>query len=299
MGTIEEALRKKATRTTEVTETAQFDDEPEQQVQAEWDASSVEKTPKMHIGRVGESSSSSSQSVEIDIKHLINQGFLNPDDAQSEINEEFRQIKRPLLNNIRGKSAHVIDKANLIQVTSSLQGEGKTFNAINLALAMAMEMDFKVLLVDADVVKPSVAKELNIKTDKGLIEYLSGEVSELSELMLNTNIPKLTILPAGNRHNLTTELVSSDVMEHLFTELSGRYSDRVVIIDSPPILQTNESVLISQKVGQIVFIVEQNSTAQSDVESAISKLDANAVIGVVMNKSRSGETGSYYGYGSE
>ena len=245
------------------------------------------------------SKSVSSKTVEIDTEYLINQGFLTPNDVKSEISEEFRQIKRPLLNNIRGKSAHPIKKANLIQVTSSLQGEGKTFNAINLAMAIAMEMDFKVLLVDADVIKPSIAKELNLVTDKGLVEYLSGEVTQLSEIMLNTNISKLTILPAGNQHNLTTELVSSDVMEHLFTELSERYSDRVVIIDSPPILQTNESIIISQKVGQIVFVVEQNSTAQSDVENAISKLDPNAVIGVVMNKSRSGETGSYYGYGAE
>lgn len=240
-----------------------------------------------------------SKRIEIDIKHLENQGFLTPNDTQSEISDEFRQIKRPLLQNIKGKSAHPIEKANLIQVTSSFQGEGKTFNAINLAMAMAMELDYKVLLVDADVIKASIARELDIDVDKGLIEYLTGEVTELSNVMLNTNIEKLTILPAGNRHNLSTELVSSDVMENLFTELSERYSDRIVIIDSPPILQTNEAVIISQKVGQIVFVVEQNATEQSDVENAVSKLDSDAVIGVVMNKSRSGETGSYYGYGTE
>ncbi len=242
--------------------------------------------------------------VEINKENLSEMGFIVAEDENSLINEEFRRIKGPLLRNIKGKSAHPIERANLIQVTSSLQSEGKTYNAINLAMSIAMELDYKVLLVDADVIKPSVANTLDIETDKGLIEYLSGDVECLSEVLLSTNISKLTILPAGQKNNLSVELFNSDVMMHLFNELSERYSDRIVIIDSPPILLTNEATILAQKVGQLVFVIEHNTTEMSNVEQAIEKLPADAVIGVVLNKARSGQIGTYnygygYGYGSE
>ncbi|MCW8930345.1 MAG: XrtA-associated tyrosine autokinase [Gammaproteobacteria bacterium] len=247
--------------------------------------------------------SATSQRVELNVKHLAEQGILTSINEKSLLSEEFRRIKHPLLQNIKGKSAHPIEKANVIQVTSSLQSEGKTFNAINLAMSMAMELDYKVLLVDGDVLKPSVSEVLSIETDKGLIEYLSGEVENLSDVLVNTNFPKLTILPAGNKHNLSVELFSSEMMKHLFNDLSERYHDRVVIIDSPPILQTNESGILAQNVGQIVFVVEQNTTEITNVQNAIDKLPSEAVIGIVMNKSRSGKTnihdGYGYGYGAE
>lgn len=244
----------------------------------------------------------SNNSIEVDTAHLSDLGILVPGNENTIINEEFRRIKTPLLQNIKGKSAYPIEKANLIQVTSALQGEGKSFNAVNLAMSMAMEMDLNVLLVDADVLKPSISKVLNIKTEKGLIEYLSGEVNNLSDVLLSTNIPKLTLLPAGIKHKLSVELFNSDIMLQLFDELSQRYSDRVVIIDSPPVLQTNESSILAQNVGQIVFVIEQNTTAVIDVKNAISKLPTDVVIGVVINKSRSGKEDGYgygYGYGAE
>ena len=240
-----------------------------------------------------------SQKVEIDIERLKNLGFITSLESNTLLNEEFREIKRPLLHNIKGKSAHTIEKANLIQVTSSIQGEGKTFTSINLAIAIAMELDHTVLLVDADVIKSSVSKTLGIQSETGLTDYLKGDVSHLSEVMLKTSIPKLTVLPAGSRQDLSTELLNSDFMDNLFDELSGRYKNRVVIIDSPPLLETNESRVIAHKVGQIVFIVEHNKTTQTSIKNALSLLEPEMVIGLVMNKNRSGTNSQYYGYGSD
>jgi len=238
----------------------------------------------------------SSRTINIDLENLKHMGFLVPHGTNSVLNEEYRQIKRPLLNNMRGKSAHPIENANLLQVTSSLQGEGKTFTAINLALTFAMEMDLNVLLVDADVIKSSVTRTLINRTEKGLTDYLSGGVKELSEVLLATNIPKLKILPAGTRNQLSTELLNSQYMEQLIYEFSKRYDNRVVIIDSSPMLQTNEARILAHKVGQIVFVVEQNKTAQSAVKNALSLIDKDMVVGLVMNKSRTGRQGGYYGY---
>ena len=238
-----------------------------------------------------------SQKIEIDLERLNDMGFITSLESNTLLNEEFREIKRPLLQNIRGKSAHEIERANLIQVTSSLQGEGKTFTSVNLAIAIAMELDYRVLLVDADVIKSSISNTLGINTENGLTDYLQGDISNLSEVMLNTSIPKLSILPSGKRHDLSTELLNSDFMDNLFYELSSRYKDRVIIIDSPPLLETNESRVIAQKAGQIVFVVEHNKTTQSSIKNALSLLDPEMVIGLVMNKNRSGSRSSYYGYG--
>jgi len=242
-----------------------------------------------------------SKLIELNLKRLSHQGFLVPDSTNTILNEEYRQIKRPLLRNIRGKSAHPIENANIIQVTSSLQSEGKTFTAINLALSFAMEMDFNVLLVDADTIKSSISKTLfeNGKldgTELGLTNYLSGDVDDLSKIMLKTNIPKLNILPAGTRNHMSTELLNSEYMEKLITEFSQRYENRIVVMDSPPMLQTNDSRILAHKVGQIVFVVEQNKTEQSVVKNALSLLEPEMVVGLVLNKSRTTSQSGYYGY---
>lgn len=240
-----------------------------------------------------------SQQVDINTSQLESLGFLSLIDSNNLLSHEFSEIKRPILQNIKGKSAHKIDRANLIQVTSSLQGEGKTFTAINLALSFAKELDYRVLLVDADIIKSSITKILDIEVELGLTDYLHGDVGDLSEVMLKTNIPKLSLLPAGQKHHLSTELLNSQFMENLIQELSERYHDRIVIIDSPPLLETNESRVLAHKVGQIVFVVEHNKTTEASIKDALSLLDPEMVIGLVMNKSRTTSQSAYYGYGSE
>ncbi len=238
-----------------------------------------------------------SKSIEVNLKRLEEFGFLSMSDSNTLLHQEFREIKRPLLQNIKGKTAHEIERANLIQVTSALQGEGKTFTSVNLALSIAKELDYRVLLIDADILKSSVSKTFGIEVDKGLTDFLHGDVSNLSDVLITTNIPKLSLLPAGNKHHLSTELLNSEFMDNLIEELSGRYKDRVIIIDSPPLLQTNESRVLAQKVGQIVFVVEQNKTTQLSVKNALSLLDPEMVIGLVMNKSMGTSSSNYYGYG--
>jgi len=236
-----------------------------------------------------------SAQIKLDLEHLADQGIIIPSEERSLLNEEYRKIKQPLIHNIKGKSVKVIDRANLIQVTSSIPGEGKTFTAINLAMAISREFDNTVLLIDADLLRPSLNDVLAFNEKRGLSDFLSGKVNNLSDVLLTTNIPKLTLLPAGTQHHLTSELFSSETMDNLFGELSERYSDRIIIIDSPPVLRTNEANILAKKVGQIVFVIEQNRTTQAEVKDALAQFEKNSAIGIVMNKSRSGNS-SDYGY---
>ena len=132
--------------------------------------------------------------IELDLEKLKAGGLVTPDSERSQIAEEFRHIKRPLLLNAFGEGAFLANNRNLIMVTSARPNEGKTFTAVNLALSIALERDRTVLLVDADVAKPSVARVLDFPGTAGLVDYLADRERKLSELILQTSIPKLRIV---------------------------------------------------------------------------------------------------------
>ncbi len=243
------------------------------------------------------SSSVTAKTVQIDLARLAARGMVTPDQPRLAIAEEFRLIKRPLLRNATLDGAAAIEHGNLIMVTSALPGEGKTFNAINVAISMAMELDYTVLLVDADVSRPSVLRELGLPAQAGLMDVLAGEVSDLTEVLLKTNIDKLSILPAGMPHQRATELLASDAMTSLLDQIAHRYSDRIIVFDSPPLLVTTESRVLATYMGQVVLVVEAARTTHGHVRQALATIDSCPIRLMVLNKSRERSVGGYYGYG--
>lgn len=235
----------------------------------------------------------------LDLVRLRAAGLITPEAERSQVAEEFRMIKRPLLKNAFGQGAALVEKGNLIMISSGFPNEGKTFTSINLALSIASELDHTVLLVDADVARPAVTSYFGIDKGPGLVDYLLGDQPDLSSLLIKTDIPKLTLLPAGKRHHHSTELLASESMRNLLEELSERYPDRVIIFDSPPLLVTTEASVLASLVGQIVIVVESEKTTQTALKEALSLLDPGKSIGLVLNKSRQpfgSEYGMYYGY---
>lgn len=235
--------------------------------------------------------------VDIDLAGLRSQGYVTPDADRSRVAEEFRIIKRPLLENAFGRTASLVEQGNLIMITSSLPGEGKTYTAINLSMSIAMEMDKTVLLVDADVGRARVHRALKIPSGPGLINLLLEKDLDVGDVMLRTNVPKLRIIPMGKYHPQANELLASGEMQRLMHEMASRYEDRIVIFDSPPLLVTSESVVLSNLVGQIVFVVEAQKSLQHTVKDALGLLDASKPVGLVLNKTRHLAGGSYFGYG--
>jgi len=245
-----------------------------------------------------------SRRIDLELPRLAAEGFVTPDSPRSGIADEFRILKRPLIANASGKGAAVIDRANLIMVTSSLPGEGKTFCAMNLAMSIAMELDRSVLLVDADVARPSMPKLLGISEGLGLLDVLVGE-ARLGEVLLRTNVAKLAVLTSGKSHPKATELLASEAMERLLLEISSRYADRIVIFDSPPLLVTTEARVLATRMGQVVFVVKAEQTKQSDVRHALAAIESCPVKLLVLNQATSTGQGAYgygrgygYGYGS-
>lgn len=239
------------------------------------------------------------ETIVLNGERLTERGFIYSSGSSHQIQEEFRHIKRKLINNAFGPAAKTLKHSNLIMVSSSNPNEGKTFISINLALSIALEQEKTVLLVDADVLRPSIHRELEFESKQGLLEYLLDEVHSLSDVIYNTNVANLKLIPAGKPHHLTNELLASKKMATLAKELAERYPDRIVIFDCPPILGVTETPVLSSLVGQAVVVVEESKTKLDDVKKAVSQLDEDIALGFVMNKtvmSKKDEYG-YYGYG--
>ena len=239
-----------------------------------------------------------SQRVEINLDALAAAGIVSPNAPRSQIADQYRVIKRPLISNAMGRAGATITNGNLIMVTSSLPGEGKSFTAINLAISIAAELDNTVMLVDADVARPSVLRVLGLPPGPGLLDLLQDDSADLSSMLLKTNIDKLTILPSGTPHERATEMLASDAMVKLLEDMGSRYSDRIIVFDSPPLLLTTEARVLATHMGQIVMVVQAEKTLRSDVQDALATIEDCPVKLMVLNQSREGNAGGYgYGYG--
>lgn len=212
--------------------------------------------------------------------------------------DEYRRVKRPLLSNAFGKTASLVDRGNLILITSSIPGEGKTCTAINLALSIAQERDHTVLLVDCDINKQGMSQILGIDDKEGLVDVLENDRLTIGDVILRTDIPGLSVLCAGKHHDYVTELLSSQRMESIVNEIVSRYDDRVIIFDGPPLLPTPQTQILTGLVGQIVFVIEAGKTPQTVVGEALELVPEDKAVGLVMNKGEgiAGHGGYYYSY---
>ena len=234
--------------------------------------------------------------IDIDLSRLKARGYITPDAPKSQIADEFRVLKRPIIRNALGQAGARVRHGNLVMVTSALPGEGKTFTSLNLALSIATEIDNTVLLVDGDVAHPSIPGLLGCPHGPGLLDLLTRDDLDFGDALIKTNVDKLTVLPAGSRHRRSTELLASEQMAGLLRELASRYSDRIVVFDSPPLLATTEARVLASHMGQIVMVVAADSTSQHAVNHALAAIESCEVVMMALNKASRTDVGTYYGY---
>jgi protein-tyrosine kinase len=236
----------------------------------------------------------------IDVALLRERGYLAPDAPRSQLAQEMRRIKRPLLLNIQKSQTEAQGQAdppsNLIMITSALPGEGKTFTAINLAISVAAELDRHVLLVDADVARGDVARQLGIEPSRGLSDLLQEHHHLAEDGVLGSNVEGLSVLLAGSHAEQVDELFASEMMKTVMGSLAAMDPNRVIIIDSPPLLATTEAAVLARRVGQVVLVVEANKTPQETVAQAIAQLEGCGNVSLVLNKT-TGRSSIGYGYG--
>jgi exopolysaccharide/PEP-CTERM locus tyrosine autokinase len=215
-------------------------------------------------------------------------------DQGSPVSEEYRRLKSMVIRETKA------DFQNTIMVTSAIDTEGKTLTSINLAIAMAQELDHSILLMDADMRRPMTHRLLGLECNLGLSDYLRGK-ADVSEILVRTGIGKLVLLPAGSPVINPVELLSSVRMRELVQELKHRYMDRYIIIDTPPILPFADAIAVGANVDGVIFVVQEERAQKSSIVEAIGMLKNVRVLGLVYNKvspvNLDGHYSRYYRYG--
>lgn len=259
--------------------------------------SSKQKTqstsPKIELRK---DSDAQAQKVFLNFPGLQEEGIINPTGERTAIAEEFRLIKRPiLLKAFEAKKDLISSKNkdkfnNLILVTSSVEDEGKSFTAINLAMSMASEKDVHVLFVDCDMHTnyghKSSMDMLGVENQKGVLDVLLNPELDIADVMVKTNIPNLTLLAIGQHRDEATELLASKKMSEQICDIAKRYPDRLIILDTPPVLATSETSVLALYVGQIIYVVEAQRTSRKLIQEGLRRLSFCNNISIVFNKAQ-------------
>lgn len=242
------------------------------------------------------------RTVTIDRAKLADAGMIVPGATVTALAEEFRLIKRQLLNTSRAIPAQDADKSRMILVSSAKPDDGKTFCAINLALSLAAEKDVEILLVDADFAKPDILNQLGAPEGPGLLDVLSGTIASAEDCIIDTDVPQLSVLPAGTKSVADTELLASERAHAILDGLAAANPRRIVIFDSPPILAASPASVLASHVGQVMLVVRADKTSENDLREAVALLDACEQVQLVLNSvsfqpggRRYGGYGAYYG----
>ena len=238
----------------------------------------------------------------VDRARLRDQGMIVPEGSVTGLFEEFRIVKRQiLLQAAELRRAGAGAAAQRVLICSPHPGDGKTYCALNLALAIAAEKETEVLLVDADFAKPSVLSALGLPGGPGLMDALADRSIDVADCVLGTDVPGLWVLPAGEATTSDSEYLSTSRAKAVLDRLSDGAVNRIVIFDSPPALAASPAAELAKYVGQALVVVRADRTGQGAVEDAVSLLSGCPNIQLLLNGvqfSPSGRRfGAYYGYG--
>ena len=238
----------------------------------------------------------------IDREGLRAAGFIVPGDPVTALLEEFRLVKRGLMLAAAESRAGIgAPHGERILIASAHTGEGKTWVAVNLALAIAAEKDNEVLLVDADFAKPSVLSTLGLPGGPGLMDALADPALAVEDCVLGTDVPGLYVLPAGQTTHSDTEFLAAAHAARVLERLSEHSPSRLIIFDSPPVLAASPAAELASIVGQTLVVVRAESTGEAALKDALSLLSGCEDIKLLLNGVHFSPTGrrfgSYYGYG--
>ena len=183
--------------------------------------------------------------------------------------------------------------ANTLAVMSAFNGDGKTLTAINLAIAIAADLNHTALLVDLDLRNPSIHRRLGFEPEIGIEDCLLERRPVFQPMVKLAGYDRLTVMPARGRVEQSSELIAAARMGELMQELRQRYFNRVLIFDLPPVLMADDALAFSKHVQAGLFVVAEGKTSREGVTRSISLLNPLPIVGTVLNQSRE-SVGGYY-----
>jgi Mrp family chromosome partitioning ATPase len=230
--------------------------------------------------------------VAVDRKALRNAGYLPAEGLERRFADHYRQIKRAFIDKAVSGGADM----RSILISSALPGDGKTFTSLNLALSIARERDFSVLLVDADVPRARISEVLGLRGERGLVDALADESLDVESLIMRTDVRGFEVLPAGNFVESAPELLASSRMDQVAAHLSARDPRGLVVFDSAPLLVSSEARALLRVPGQVALVVRLGITPRQAALDAAACLEKRKFQGLILNEVAFIEASNYYGY---
>jgi receptor protein-tyrosine kinase len=256
-------------------------------------------TPPRLAGAVPEAQPvKTSRQVVLDTARLALAGTIDWNADRTPVMEELRLIKRRLLRKAFDENRPDDSISHLVMITSAKPREGKTFTSTNIAISISMEEDYNVLLVDADIRRQALRQNLGLEANQGFVDLLLNPSLDMADVLLRTNIPRLSVLPAGTMSDRAPELLASARMRDLIDDMARRYRDRIILFDTAPCLVSSDAATLAAHVGQVVFVVEAEQTQQHEIIAALNLISACPDISFILNKAQPLATTSYGGYGA-
>jgi receptor protein-tyrosine kinase len=233
--------------------------------------------------------------VDVDFERLRAAGRMPPKHANHQTEEEIRRIKWPLLSALAGRGGSAPARNNVVLVTSAEPSEGKSYTSLNLALSIVRDREMRVILVDGDVALPGLTPTLDLDGASGLNDVLDDPTLSINDVIYRTTIDGLLFVPAGKWHEHSPELIAGSRMPEVIEELGRRVGNGIVIIDSPPLLATNEAQAATRYVGHVLMVVRADRTEQRSVMEALELIDKNTPVSAVLNGVEPSMLSKYYG----
>lgn len=227
---------------------------------------------------------------------LSRHGLIQPEGQVTALLEEFRIVKRRVLASVaKARQQGSGALAQRVLVCSPHPNEGKSYCAVNLALALAAEKDSEVLLVDADFAKPSVLRMLGLPKGPGFMDVLAREDLKVEDCVLATDVAGLHVLPAGNHTTSDSEYLASHRTAEVLNRLTQGSPGRIVIFDSPPALAASPAAELAKHVGQAIVVARADRTGQTALEDALTLLSACPDLKLLLNAAHFSPSGRRFG----
>jgi protein-tyrosine kinase len=261
----------------------------------------VDRSPHVHAPGIAterlEETDTLGRRITVDNAALRAGGYFPEREKDRQFADQYRRIKRPLIDKALREAA-TRSESRIIMVSSALPGDGKTFTSINLALSMALERDMSVLLIDADVAKRHISTMFGLAEQPGLLDALVNEDTEVESAIVPTTTRGFSILPAGTPVTGTEELLSSNRMRRIMASLCSHNPRRLLLLDSPPLLVSNEGRALLKIAGQVVLVVRAEVTPRDAIQASVALFDPQHAGGLVLNEMQSRGAHRYYEYGA-
>ncbi|MES2625853.1 MAG: AAA family ATPase [Pseudomonadota bacterium] len=210
-------------------------------------------------------------------EELQSYGLIHPAMEDLDVVNAFRNLRTSLLNKMEQYNS-------TLMVTAITPDGGASFVATNLAAAFTFDHQKTAMLIDCNFQDPALAEKFNLDFKYGLKDFISGKVNDISQIVYSTGIQRLRLIPSGNQESDVVEFFTGERMFSFLSEVRSRYSNRIIIIDAPPILDSADTKILAELADYILLVVPYKGVTTNLINRTLNSIDKTKIVGMILNK---------------